>query len=169
MFLALRSPPAAVWTWRRRRLTTICRFACSRETISIFMPALPLTRGFSQFQSPRPHKRGPGFGLGTIVPPPPVTMACTASPVTIFPATRSRLTATAAESGSEAECCLQLVRCCRIERQWNLCVAGLGRNGFAGSRHLYGEGRSEGRQARQGRPEARRGCHLLSPVYGEGI
>jgi len=37
------------------------------------------------------------FGIGTIVPPPPVTMACTASPVTIFPGDPVSITATAAE------------------------------------------------------------------------
>jgi hypothetical protein len=37
------------------------------------------------------------FGLGSIVPPPPVALACTASPVTIFPGDPVTVTATAAE------------------------------------------------------------------------
>ena len=105
------------------------------------------------------------YRVGGFTPPPPVTLACSANPASIFPGDPVTVTATAGNLDPKLNADLFLVGNRRDGQRNN----GLCGHRFAGGRHLYGEGRSEGRQARQGRPEARPDRRLLGQLYGEGL
>ena len=105
------------------------------------------------------------FHAGSIAPPAPPTIACSASPTTVFPGDPVTVTATA-NGLNPKENAIYTWSGDGVTGSGTTCY---GRNGFAGSWDLHREVRREGRQAGQGRPEALGGCRRVDHIYGEGF
>ena len=90
------------------------------------------------------------FHVGSIAPPPPVTMSCSASPTSVFPGEPITLTATAGMLNPK----MHVIYSWSGDGVTGSDTTANGRHIFAGSGNLHRQVRSERRKAREGRPEA---------------